>query len=337
MEVNWTTFIEDVLLRTYVAVKGNSPDSGSFRPDEATVNAVLSTFGESEETIKKYCEDALCSHIYSVSTSGTHAPFWVNTRLMSAQMLEYVSKNRGFLRERFAGVLSTPTMFYTEVYSDLVETEIDYLTYRAEFEFRGMPFDWSLIQPTLYWYIMVVEGIKEFPCDRLQGMAPPEHWATLPIECRGRTMDMDSAVFVERKKLSEVAVRRMFAGAAEKALYETSRQWCESRGLMKLYLDRHKRVAISPEFSVLTSADIDITFPLSKRDQSLFARAKEALEGRGIVFEPMEYDGEPLAPPLEHDPDSDQPPPTTSVRGVVFRGGSSLERALSTISSSPDN
>lgn len=336
MEVNWTTFIEDVLLRTFVAVKGNSPDSGSFRPDETTVNAVLAAFGESEESIKKYCEDALCSHIYSASVSGTHAPFWVNARLMSPQMLEYVSKNRGFLRERFAGVLSTPTTFYTEVYSDLVETEIDYLTYRAEFEFRGMPFDWSLIQPSLYWYIMVVEGVKEFPCDRLQGETPPEHWAFLPIECRGKTMDMDSAVFSERRKLAEAPVRRMFAGAAEKALYETARQWCESRGLMKLYLDRHKRVAISPEFSTLSSADIDITFPLAKRDKTLFQRAQGALESRGVVFSKMDYDGDHPAPALEHDPDSDEPPPTTSSRGVVARGGSSLERALSAINGSSD-
>ena len=327
VEIDVKLLVHDTLVNTYVMVFGNMPDEGSHTPDASTMAVLTEMFGTNLVRIRRYCCDAMLTHVWTIKKANKRTPFFVNSMLVSSAMVAFIQKHRTFLRTRFGSLISEPDNYFNEVYAEVYETELDYLNIAAESAFRGLEMDWEIISPTLYWYLLAVTGVKDMPCGRLDKDDVPDRWTRIIITHDDIRVTLDIAVGKERKKLHDIAARNVFIQAAERALYDASFQWSIRYRLIRTFQNGEGKPTIAKDFSALTTNDLMLHYPLVDRDKEFFATAKKALLEKGHVIEPLPAYEEMATKDVDADANAG-----TRGSGILMRGDKSLTGALSAAS-----
>jgi len=290
MDHDFANEVQSVIKATLAGLLGYVPEKGSYRPSAETQEMLLDVFEKDMSEILRYCTDAVTAHMCR-HKSHTPPPFFINRHLFSEGIMEDVMNRRATLSTERADGSSLGFSFAEQVKSQIRHTEYEYLTLASEYYYRDMPFDWSVVIPSLYWHVLIAVGIKEFPCNRMPpGMEIPQIWYINTPLTNGVYEDVEPAVSRVRSNLKDKDVRMVFVTAAREAIYEATRQWASTQQLIVLYKDGNRQISISPEFSKLKAPELEVTTPLAERDERLFSRAKEELTQMGKTFPPLTFE-----------------------------------------------
>ena len=286
IDIDTANLVEDALKNVFLRVEGKFPtrEEGSFRLNAENVKRLEEKFDNSAK-IKEYCTNVLLIHLWS-KKKGSHAPFFLNQRVFSDNVVEYLAKYSNKLQKKYGSILRGTDLFQGRVYADIFDSELDYLRIASKCFIHDEEMDWSLLMPSVSWTIVCSGDLSEIPEGRFAKMAVPKVWWNFPILEDGNRVLFKEVYRRERVRLKPVDIRRVFMSSARQAFWDAGRQWAESVGILKTYVAQgFKEPLVMERASAINPSMLDLTSPLRERDTALFETAKQWLKERDLIHE----------------------------------------------------